>query len=243
MNIWLWQKGEIIMSISIYVGNNYENAIVSRSNSQFAPGKNSVYADQSLNSNPLFKSTLSAKDVDRAESDKLLLKSRISETKLDAMGEYFGSMQTAKEESGRDGFTMFRRINSLIATERNYRETSDYKSKKDKDTFVSDQIEAMREKQDEIEALKAKKAEQEDVTEQDTQDVADVRNAVDKKADKNSINKSSADSNNSSNVSSAKKNIVDVDMNKQKYGSIYSNDLAKKSKVSINSGAMFDLSM
>ncbi len=231
------------MSISIYAGNNSANAIKNYNNSQLAPGKNSVFADQSLNANPLFKNNFGAEDVNRAENDKLLLKSKLSETKMDALGEYFGAMQTAKEESGRDGFTMFARIKRLIDTERNYRETSAYKSKKDKDTFVSDQIEAMREKQEEIEALKAKKAEQENKVDSAADDNSGISDVTDKNNEKISVNKTSADNNNSSNVSASKKNIADTDISKQKYSSIYSNDLAKKPKVSVNSGAMFDLSM
>lgn len=231
------------MSISIYTGNNSANAITNYNNSQFTPGKNSVFADQSLNANPLFKNKFSAEDVNRAENDRLLLKSKISETKMDTLGEYFGAMEKAKEESGRNGFAMFARIKRLAETERNYHETSAYKAKKDKDTFVSDQIEAMREKQEEIEALKAKKAEQENKMSLAEDDNAGVSDVSDNNDEKISINKTAADNNNSSGVSVAKKNIADIDINKQKYSSIYSSDLTKKSKVSINSGAMFELSM
>ena len=71
-------------------------------------------------------------------------------TRLDALGEYFDAVQTAKTGSGSNGLLMFRRVSNLAGTHKEYKESENHKNKKLTDTFVSDQVDALRELQEEL---------------------------------------------------------------------------------------------
>lgn len=111
-------------------------------------------------------SYLADDDIDKEENDRLVLQCQLASTKLDVMGVYYGAMQTAVRESGSDGIQMYRRITKLMTTENAYQETDNYKDKKDKDTFVSDQVDAISDKQEEIEKAKEKKADKAEAAEE-----------------------------------------------------------------------------
>lgn len=100
-------------------------------------------------------------EQDKLEDDRLLRKMQLSKTRLDAMGEYFGAMQTAEKASGRNGFFMFQRVTNLAGTQRDFEESETYKNMKVTDTFISDQVDALRELQKEfLEEQQARETEQ-----------------------------------------------------------------------------------
>lgn len=91
---------------------------------------------------------------DKEENDRLLRRMQLAQTKSEVMGHYFGAMQTAVRESGSNGIIMGRRVGHLAGTQRAYQETEQYKKKKDQDTFLIDQLEALKKRQEEMEQIK-----------------------------------------------------------------------------------------
>lgn len=91
---------------------------------------------------------------DKGENDRLLRRMQLAQTKSEVMGHYFGAVQTAVRESGSNGIIMGRRVGHLAGTQRAYQETEHYKKKKDQDTFLLDQLEALKKRQEEMEQLK-----------------------------------------------------------------------------------------
>lgn len=112
---------------------------------------------------------------DEIENERMLRKMKMAKTRLDTLGEYFGAMQNAQKESGSNGIVMFRRVNHLMITEEDYKKSKEYKSKKNTDTFISDQVDAMNEKMEEILALRETQATEENQQEnsQDTEKPVD----------------------------------------------------------------------
>lgn len=100
--------------------------------------------------------------ADKEENDHLLRKVQFARTKAEVLGEYLGAMQTAVKDSGSKGFLMYRRVGNLMKTEADFEETEMYKNKKDTDTFVADQMEAMEKKQQEIQEIKDAMKEQQE---------------------------------------------------------------------------------
>ena len=97
--------------------------------------------------------------VDKEENDRLLRKMQFAQTKAEVLGHYLGAMQTAVQDSGASGFIMLRRTHHLMGTQMAFQETAKYKDKKDQDTFLLDQIEALEKRQDELEEMKKAQAE------------------------------------------------------------------------------------
>ncbi|MCD7708449.1 MAG: hypothetical protein LUI02_01085 [Clostridiales bacterium] len=129
----------------------------SASASQSSSGATGKSGSSSISANA--SAYLPEDDIDKAENDRLLLQSQLASTKLDAMGAYFGALQTAVKESGSDGIQMYRRITKLTDTESAYKQTDNYKNKKDTDAFVGDQVNSLKEKQEEIAEAKEKRTE------------------------------------------------------------------------------------
>lgn len=114
---------------------------------------------------------------DKEENDRLLRKAQLAQTKAEVLGHYLGAMQTAVRESGANGIIMLRRTNHLNGTMRAYQETDQYKKKKDQDTFLLDQLEALEKRQEEMEELKETQAESQEETyrsEEDTRQPANT---------------------------------------------------------------------
>lgn len=84
------------------------------------------------------------------ENDRLLRKMQFSKTKAEAMGEFYGSMQTALRESGSRGVMAVKRVGNMMNTKEAFQESTVYHSKKEQDTFVSDQMEAFKQKRQEM---------------------------------------------------------------------------------------------
>lgn len=152
------------------------------------------------------KSTAVTSDTkpDDIENERMLRKMKMAKTRLDTLGEYLGAMQTAQKESGSNGIVMYRRVNHLMITEADYRKSKEYKDKKNTDTFISDQVEAMNKKMEEILALRESQATDESQQEnsQNTEKPVDDYSitAVDdtvKTASDNTITKTTATANNS----------------------------------------------
>ena len=99
-------------------------------------------------------------DPDKAENDELRNKMQFAETKLEVLGESLGAMQKAVRESGNDGILMYRRVSKLGATTEEFKETDAYKNKKENDTTIKDQIDALRESEKELREKRAKKQEE-----------------------------------------------------------------------------------
>ncbi len=91
---------------------------------------------------------------DKEENDRLLRRMQLAQTKSEVLGHYLGAVQTAVRESGFNGIIMGRRIGHLTGTQRAYQETEQYKKKKDQDTFLLDQLETLKKRQEEMEELK-----------------------------------------------------------------------------------------
>jgi len=108
---------------------------------------------------------------DKEENDRLLRKAQLAQTKAEVMGHYLGAMQTAVRESGANGVIMLRRTSHLMGTQKAYQQTDQYKKKKDQDTFLLDQIEALEKRQEEMEKLKETQAESQEVTYRSEEDI------------------------------------------------------------------------
>ncbi len=108
---------------------------------------------------------------DKEENDRLLRRMQLAQTKSEVMEHYFGAMQTAVRESGSNGIVMGRRVNHLAGTHRMYQETEQYKKKKDQDTFLIDQLEALKKRQEEMEQLKESQTDAQEDAYQKEQDV------------------------------------------------------------------------
>lgn len=98
----------------------------------------------------------------KQENDAFLRKVQFAQTKADALGEYLGAMQNAVRESGSNGVMAAKRVGNFIDTEQAFEQSAIYKNKKDKDTFLVDQIAAMEKKQQEMEEAKAAAEEKEE---------------------------------------------------------------------------------
>ena len=141
-------------------------------------------ANAAKQSDASYKKTINATDissdtkVDDLENERLLRKMKMAKTRLDTLGEYLGAMQTAQKESGSNGLALYRRVNHLTDTEDDYRKSREYKNKKNTDTFISDQMEAMNEKLEEIMAFREALSEKDTVqaNEQETTNTTDNNN-------------------------------------------------------------------
>jgi len=168
-----FQKGGDIMAVSVNANTLINNNTVLSSKTKMATNYVAKHAEQktsAANLNSEGKSIariMEGSEQDKPENDRLLRKMQLSKTRLDALGEYFGAMQTAKRESNSNGLLMYRRVSNLIGTQKEYKESEIHKNKKLIDTFVSDQVDALRELQEE-QARRAEEKEQDD-TAQDTE--------------------------------------------------------------------------
>lgn len=114
---------------------------------------------------------------DKLEEDRMLRKMQLSNTRLDALGEYLGAMQGAKRASGSNGFMMLGRVTNLIGTQREFKDSENYKNKKTTDTFISDQVDALREMQRQL--MEEAQARQTEQTGMDSEQNEDTQNAED----------------------------------------------------------------
>ncbi len=167
------------MAISVNANTLVNNNTVLNTKTNMATNYVAKHAEQkpsAANLNSEGKSIariMEGSDQDKQENDRLLRKMQLSKTRLDALGEYFGAIQTAKRGSGSNGFVMFRRVSNLANTQKEYRESDNHKNKKLTDTFVSDQVDALRELQEELleeQARRAEENEQENVQNDSVQD-------------------------------------------------------------------------
>lgn len=160
------------MGISFNITRNTDNVITPT---------NYQKANAARQTDTAFNKTINATDIssdtkaDDMENERLLRKMKMAKTRLDTLGEYLGAMQTAQKESGSNGLAMYRRINHLTGTEEDYRKSKEYKNKKNTDTFISDQMEAMNEKLEEIMAFREAQSEKENLqeNEQETTSITD----------------------------------------------------------------------
>lgn len=107
------------------------------------------------------KTGVYADEKEKKENEEMVRKMQMSGTKLEALGEYFGSMQTALKDSGSDGIMAMRRTNNLIHNGNEYMDTSDYEEKETSKSIVKDLTESLKEGQEALEEKKAKKKEEE----------------------------------------------------------------------------------
>lgn len=107
------------------------------------------------------KTGVYADEKEKKENEEMVRKMQMSGTKLEALGEYFGSMQTALKDSGSDGVMAMRRTNNLIHNGTEYMDTSDYEEKETSKSIVKDLTESLKEGQEALEEKKAKKKEEE----------------------------------------------------------------------------------
>lgn len=122
------------------------------------PTKKENQAAQTTPASAENKDTVYANDKEKKENETMLLKMQLSNTKLDALGEYFGSMQEALRDSGSDGIMAYRRTNNLISNATDYMETEEYESKENSKCLVKDITEKMDEGKEALdEKLEAKK--------------------------------------------------------------------------------------
>lgn len=144
------------MAISVNANTLINNNTVLNSKTKMATNYVAKHAEQktsaaSLNSEgKSIARIMEGSEQDKPEDDRLLRKMQLSKTRLDALGEYFDAMQTAKRGSGSNGLLMFRRVSNLAGTQKEYKESENHKNKKLTDTFISDQVDALRELQEEL---------------------------------------------------------------------------------------------
>lgn len=169
-------------------------------------------------------------EYDKLEDNRLLHKMQLSKTRLDAMGEYFGAMETAKRESGMNGFLMFRRVTNLVGTQKDYEKSENYKNKKLTDTFISDQVDALRELQEELLEEQARKLEQK---EQEAGQNENMQSTENNKGDMNSEEKGKTTA---MSVTSA----AQAEQKQQAGVKVYQNSFAnqKKSQKAVNFSGM-----
>lgn len=113
------------------------------------------------------KTGVYADEKEKKENEEMVRKMQMSGMKLEALGEYFGSMQTALKDSGSDGIMAMRRTNNLIHNGTEYMDTSDYEEKETSKSIVKDLTESLKEGQEALEEKKAKKKEEEKKAEGD----------------------------------------------------------------------------
>lgn len=109
--------------------------------------KNSTTLEPQKTSKKSESNHVYADDKERKENEAMLYKMQISNTKLEALGEYFGSMQKALKDSGSNGMMAYRRTSNLISNETKYMETSEYQSKENSKCIVKDITDSMDESQ------------------------------------------------------------------------------------------------
>ncbi len=160
------------MGISFNITRNTDTVITPTNYQKANAVKQSDVFKKSINAAALTSDT----KADDAENERLLRKMNMAQTRLDTLGEYLGAMQNAQKESGSNVLAMYRRVNHLIGTENDYLKSTDYKNKKNTDTFISDQVAAMNEKLEEIKALRKAQAEKENLQ---TNDQGTTRTAED----------------------------------------------------------------
>ena len=191
--------------MSVSFQNNYTQSIVStkpysQKKQTAAQAVQSAKTDASKNMRTaeITKGTVPYKE----ENDKLMHKMQFAPTKVEAMGEFYGSMQTALRESGQRGVMAATRVGNMLDTEEAFEHTLVYANKKDQYTFVPDQIEAMQKKQQEMEEQKAA-AEEKEKNEPDKEEAAaetSVRSESDENALRSSANKITSTTGTSSSV-------------------------------------------
>lgn len=147
------------MGISFNITRNTDTVITPTNYQKANAARQSDIFNKSINAVALTSDT----KVDDAENERLLRKMNMAQTRLDTLGEYLGAVQNAKKESGSNVLAMYRRVNHLIGTEKDYLKSNEYKNKKNTDTFISDQVAAMNEKLEEIRALREAQAEKENL--------------------------------------------------------------------------------
>lgn len=168
-------------------------------------------------------------DQDKTENDRLLRKMQLSKTRLDALGEYFDAMQIAKRESGSNGFLMFRRVSNLAGTQKEYKESDNHKNKKLTDTFISDQVDALRELQEELLEEQARRAE-ENEQEAARDDISDT--------DQNDIKVRTKGSESDKNAPAA--SAAQAERKQQAGANVYKNSFAnqKRGQMAVNMNSM-----
>lgn len=164
---------------------------ISVSNIVSAVAYNSSGAVQKENSKTNEKNALPAKEnqgspyaneKERKENEVMLAKMQLSETKLEALGDYFGAMQEALKDSGRNGIMAYRRTNNLISNANEYMSTSDYQEKENSKCLVKDMADSMKENEEAIKEKADKKNKDKEKTE-DSREASDDKIDSDRKPD------------------------------------------------------------
>lgn len=164
---------------------------ISISNIVSAVAYNSSGAVQKDNSKTNEKNALPAKEnqgspyaneKERKENEMMLAKMQMSETKLEALGDYFGAMQEALKDSGSNGMMAYRRTNNLISNANEYMSTSDYQEKENSKCLVKDMTDSMKENEEAIKEKADKKNKDKEKTE-DSRETSDDKTASDMKPD------------------------------------------------------------
>ena len=164
------------MAVSVNANTLTNNNTVLNSKTKMATNYVAKHAQKKTSAANLYSDgknvtrVMEGSEQDKPENDKLLRKMQLSKTRLDALGEYFDAVQTAKTGSGSNGLLMFRRVSNLAGTHKEYKESENHKNKKLTDTFVSDQVDALRELQEELleEQMRRTEEKEQDVDQNDS---------------------------------------------------------------------------
>lgn len=96
----------------------------------------------------------------KEENDRLMRKMQFAKNRAEAMGEFYGSIQTAFRESGERGVMAAARVGNMLETQEAFTHTLVYKNMDESDTLVPDMIEVLEKKQKELEEQAAAKEEE-----------------------------------------------------------------------------------
>ena len=127
----------------------------------------------------------------KEENDRLMRKMQFAKNRAEAMGEFYGSIQTAFRESGDRGVMAATRVGNMLETQEAFTHTLAYKNMDESDTLVPDMIEALEKKQKELEeqeAAKEKEDQKEPGSEADEKKTSE-RSESDENALRSSANK------------------------------------------------------
>ncbi len=125
----------------------------------------------------------------KEENDRLMHKMQFAKNKTEAMGEFYGSVQTAFKESGDRGVMAATRVGNMLETKEAFEHTLVYKNMDDSDTLVPDLIEAMEKKQKEIEEQEKAEKEKDQRENGQKETTSESRSEADENALRSSANK------------------------------------------------------
>lgn len=123
------------------------------------------------------------------ENDRLMRKMQFAKNKVEALGEFYGSVQTAFRESGDRGVMAAVRVGHMLETQEAFKHTMVYKNMDESDTLVPDMIEAMEKKQKEMEEQQAKEEKNDEVGSEKNKTETSQRSEVEENALRSGSNK------------------------------------------------------